>query len=135
MTKVSAAEASSIRFIKLKQGEDMVAFFLGETETHITVRRPLAVRIENDFSSGRQLLEVREWLPPILTDVEEATINKADIMIITAVRESFVEEFVNVVNYFYSVRPKKQETKAIVDRADSKNVLPFFGRDTSNKPN
>lgn len=133
--KMTELNTDTIRFIKFRYGEDVVGFVVGETKTHITIRRPLAVHIQNDFNSGRQLLEVREWLPPILTEVEKADIKKTDIMIITNIRESFKDEIVNLINYFYGVRPKKQITKALVDSANGENVIPFYGKDNSTKPN
>ena len=129
-----------IRFIKLRHGEDLVAFLVEETEEHILIRRPLSVRIENDFILGKQLIEVREWIPPLFTETEEVKVNKADLMLITPVRPSFKTRFMDFINDFYEpTQVSKSELKANQSEKDVEgetkkdNIIPFLGRDFSGK--
>lgn len=127
-----------IRFIKLRHGEDLIAFLVEETETHIRIRRPLAVRIENDFIVGKQLIEVREWIPPLFTETEEVMVNKADLMLITPVRPSFKARFMDFINDFYEPSQqiqKNTENNNTEEQTKKDNIIPFFGRDFSGKLN
>jgi hypothetical protein len=125
----------AVKFIKLRHGEDLIAYLIEETDAEVRLKRPLSIRIENNYATGRQMMDIREWLPPIVTDVEEINISKTDIMVMTGVRDVFRDEFEEVVNYFYAVRSKKKIDKNIGGDDDDNKVIPFILRDTSNKLN
>lgn len=136
------SQVPEIRFIKLRHGEDLIAFLVEETEEYILIRRPLAVRIENDFMLGKQLIEVREWIPPLFTETEEVKINKDDLMLITPVRPSFKSRFMDFINDFYEPMqfPKpelksEQSEKNKNEDVKKDNIIPFLGRDFSGKLN
>jgi hypothetical protein len=99
------------KFYKLVNGQDIVAYELSETESHILIKQPMAIVIENDFTGARQLLNVREWLPPIVTKSDEVQLPKIQIMFILDVNETFKEEFKDVVAFFYGVQPKKRRAR------------------------
>lgn len=125
-----------IKLIKLKNGEDLVAFLLNETDTHLTLKQPLAFSIENEPAYGRQMLNVREWVAPIVAISDTIPIEKEFVVFITDVKESFIEEFKDAVGYLYGVTPKKRTTRR--DAAEiSGKVVPFasFMKDPSDKPN
>jgi hypothetical protein len=123
----SVTESPEIKFIKLRNGSDIVAFILSENESSIHIKRPLYVQVENDFQNGRQMVDVREFLPPIITDAEDVVIPKSDVMTISTVRQSFKDEFNDVVNYFYSVKPRKRDKAK--SNSDDK-IVPFNSRDS-----
>lgn len=122
-----------IKFYKLKNLEDIVAYELESTdENFYRVKRPLAFSVENEPESGRQMLNVREWIPPIVSAVEEILLPKAFVLFSTDVRDSFKEEFTDAVNYLYGVTPRKKSTAS-----KSAKVVPFASilKDPSTKPN
>ena len=121
-----------IKFYKLNTLEDIVAYQLEETDTHYRIRRPLAFRVENEMVTGRQMLNVREWIPPIVSAVEEINLPKTLVVFTTDVRDSFKEEFRDAVEYLYGVTPKKRVKTA----EKGSKVVPFASlmKDTSDKP-
>jgi hypothetical protein len=125
-----------VKLIKLKNGEDIVAYLLNETDTQITVKRPLAFSIENEPMYGRQMLNVREWIAPIVAATDTIPLDKDFIIYITDVKESFVEEFKEAVAYLYGVTPRKRSSKRDTVEASGK-VVPFASmmKDPSGKPN
>lgn len=125
-------EETVIKFYKLNTLEDIVAYQIEETETHYRIRRPLAFRVENEVITGRQMLNVREWIPPIVSSVEEINLPKSVVIFTTDVRDSFKEEFQDAVNYLYGVTPKKRPKSP----EKAANVIPFASlmKDTSDKP-
>lgn len=100
------------KYYKLMNGEDIVAYELSESETHILIKQPMSVMIENDLSGARQLLNVREWLPPIVTKGDEVQLPKTHVIFTLEVNDSFKDEFKDVVAYFYGVVPKKRKVRS-----------------------
>lgn len=122
-----------VKLIKLKNGEDLVAYLIDENEKQIQVRKPLAFTIENEPMYGRQMLNVREWVAPIVAISDTVPLDKDFIIFITDVKESFVAEYKDAVEYLYGVTPRKREkTKDHVGK-----VVPFASlmKDPSGKPN
>lgn len=120
------------KFYKLVNGQDIVAYELSVSEHSILIKQPMAIVIENDFGSAKQLLNVREWLPPIITKGDEVNLPKIHVLFSMDVNESFTEEFKDVVAYFYGVKPKK---KVRVEKSDDRKVvsLASFVKDESGK--
>jgi len=117
-------------FYKLTTGEDIVAYQLSETQHTLLIKQPMVILVENDFGAARQLLNVREWLPPVITKKDEVSLPKKLIVFSIEVNAEFKEEFKQVVAYFYGVKPKR---KARREAGDSK-VVPFtFVKDESGK--
>lgn len=128
-------EEPNIKFFKLKNLEDIVAYELPSTqEGYIRLHRPLVIFVENEIETGRQMLNVREWIPPIVSAVEEIMLSEDYVLFSTEVRDSFKEEFIEAVNYLYSVTPRRKKQNS---SKSSSKVVPFASilKDPSNKPN
>jgi hypothetical protein len=82
--------------------------------------------------AGRQALNVREWVPPIVCANDEIVLLKEYVMFSTDVVESFKGEFIDAVNYLYDVTPVKKPSS----RREG-NVVAFSQllKDPSTKPN
>lgn len=111
---------SNVRFFKLHNGQDLVGYLAKESDNSVIIQRPLVVNIENDFMNARQMLNVREWLPPIITKLDEVELPKELVLLIAEVNDTFAEDFKEVINYFYGVKPKKRERNKSADK-----VVPF----------
>ena len=119
-----------IKFYKLKTNEDIVAFELENLEGRYHIGRPLVFTVENEIMSGRQLLNVREWIPPIVCNTDEIYLSKEYVMFSTDVKDSFKEEFIHATEYLYSVEAVKKPRNT-----KSNNIVPFMLKDPSTKPN
>jgi len=113
------------KFYKLTTGEDIVAYELEDTETHILIKQPMAIVIENNFMAAKQLLNVREWIPPIVAKNDQVNLPKTLIMFSLEVNDEFKHEFATVVSYFYGVAPVKKRPKRERVGSEDKNVIPF----------
>jgi hypothetical protein len=122
----------SLVFLKLRSGDDIVGYLLPKTEphTHHHLSRPLHINVETDLASGRQMIEVKECLPPILVELENMSFAIEDVVILTPIRDSFREELDSVIKLFYSVKPVPRD-RARVKREDGDKIVPFIGRDSS----
>ena len=98
-------EKLPLLFIKLKNGDDIVGYVVHRDESSIKLKRPLVVWVDNDMDSGRQYLQVREWIPPIVVTSDETDISLSDIMLTMDVLERFHKEYGDVAEYFYDVTP------------------------------
>lgn len=98
-----------IKFYKLRTNEDIVAFEEESTETHYKIRRPLAFTVDNEVMAGKQMLNVREWVPPIVCANDTILLPKEYVMFTTDVKESFKEEFVGATDFLYNITPKKKK--------------------------
>lgn len=123
-------EETVVKFYKLKTNEDIVAFQLQDLKGHYKIKRPLAFTVDNEIAAGRQMLNVREWIPPIVCANEIIFLPKEYVMFTTDVKESFIEEFTSVTEFLYNVTPKKKE------RTSSGKVVPISSlmKDSSTKP-
>lgn len=117
-----------VRFYKLKSGENVVGYDMGQNETAYKVKRPLSFIVESDVMSGRQMLDVKEWLPPIVCATEETFIPKEFVLFVTDVKPTFKEEFDEASKFLYNVEPVRKKT-----RKGSDNVT--YLKDPSTKPN
>lgn len=120
-------EQLPIKFYKLKTNEDIVAYEVENTEFCYKISRPLAFTVQNEVQGGRQMLDVREWIPPIVCANDTVYLPKEYVMFSTEVKESFKEEFRDATEFLYSVTPKKVTVK------DSDILLML--KDPSTKPN
>jgi len=115
-----------VKFYKLKTGENLVAFELESTELFYRLRRPLSFTVENEPLSGRQMLDVREWIPPIVCNTDEITLPKEFVMLSTEVKDSFRAEFDEASQFLYNVEPRHRKKREDV---------PLMLKDPSTKPN
>ena len=124
-----------VKLIKLKNGEDIVAYMIEDNPDYLVIKQPIVIAIENEPSIGRQMMNAREWIPPIVAATDSTILSREHIMFIVGVKDSFAKEYKDVVDYFYSVTPKNPTTKSDAELAGK--VIPFASvmKDPSNKPN
>ena len=101
---------SDIRFIKLKNGEDIIAYTTQNKKT-VTVRRPVCIFIENFLDEGRQLLSIREWLPPNIVKVDSVEVPNEDIFCMLEVTEGFQEQYIDICTAFFDTVPTPKKKK------------------------
>ena len=119
-------ERENIRFIKFKNGENIIAFTKDDYDTHIEVTRPIALIFENyEEDDDQQLVKIKEWIPPLIAKFETVTVDKKDIFFILEVQDMFVEHYLELSKLFFEVTTKDEEEKrkkAIKDFADNSVV-------------
>ena len=113
-----------IKFFKLKSGDNLISFVLEENETSFVLKRPIVVEIENDLNSGRQIIDAREWIPPLICTVDQISLSKDRIEFSSEVQDHFKPNYKNAVEFLYSVEPKEKVNNS---SNSSINVIPFSG--------
>lgn len=103
--------SEQIKFLKLRNGEDLVAYVQEEGKNYI-VRRPVAIIIENIFEEAKQLLNIREWLPLTVVEGESTSLPKTEVISIMNVNEEFIEQYHEMCEMFFDNKPSfKKKTK------------------------
>lgn len=111
-----------IKFLKLRNGEDLVAKVTADGDT-LVLKRPVAIMIENIYEEGRQLLNVREWLPPTVVLSDTATIPSCEVIATLEINPEFVEQYEEICEMFFDNKPViKKKTKAKSLSSDDKVV-------------
>ena len=52
-----------IRYVKLNNGEDLIAEIATENELEYTFTNPMKIVVDTDFNTQRQIIFLHPWLP------------------------------------------------------------------------
>jgi hypothetical protein len=92
---------STIKFIRLVTGEDIVANCLINDETqYVDVENPMKVVISRFNNSKKSILIMMPWLPLEVIADEYATLKYEDILTMVDPKESFIEYYCNTVDKY-----------------------------------
>lgn len=102
----------NLKFIRLANGDDVVANIDEETDTTITISNPLVVEVETFIDEGKQLLFMKEYLPQSIVAQKHITIDKEMLLSPPMpIVESFIEQYTSASDYFYNPKEKKAEKR------------------------
>jgi hypothetical protein len=114
---MSNINEDSIRLVKLKNGEDVIAFVEDHGE-FLELTRPIQLLFESlDEIDSEQVVNVREWLPPLIADTESVMINKDNVLFVVEVKKTFSEHFMTVSRMFF------EYSEVVNDERDRKRLL------------
>lgn len=114
-------QGDNVRFIKFKNGENIIAHTKDEYDTHIEIARPIALIFENyGEDDDQQIVKIKEWLPPLIAKFDTVTIDKKEIFFILEVQSLFLEHYLEISDMFFNILPKEEDKrrKAIKEQAD-----------------
>jgi hypothetical protein len=102
-----------IQFIKLTNGETLIADVLGETDYNVTVLNPIEVSIKGVSSETRASMIGYQWLP-LLEDENIIDIKSKHVIAMSDASIEVKEFYVDVVDqYLYPEKYEKQERETI----------------------
>ena len=87
----------AIKLIRLKTGEDIIAYLEQVDKLNFIVREPMAVLIKHDYKANRQIIMMEHWLPTQVILHNEAFITESDILTILEPTVDFIEHFENSI--------------------------------------
>lgn len=125
--KVEEQPKLTAKFIKLNNGEDIVAYVLEENDKFIRIQKPMEVHIDNDLPTARQMLNVREWIPPLIVKTDTVDLPMDYVLLVMELTEHFHTEFGDIVSYFYSVTPRDKKKPSKKD-AKVVSISDIFGK-------
>lgn len=133
MTSKKKEPVLTAKFIKMMNGEDIVAYVLEENEHFIRIQKPMEVHIQNDLPSAKQMLNVREWIPPLIVKVDVVEIPLTQVLMVMELTDSFQREFADIISYFYSVKPVERDA-ARNKSGKVVSISDIFGKDKGGGP-
>jgi hypothetical protein len=102
-----------IQFIKLANGETLIADVLGETDYNVTVLNPIEVSIKGVSSETRASMIGYQWLP-LLEDENIIDIKSKHVIAMSDASIEVKEFYVDVVDqYLYPEKYEEQERETI----------------------
>jgi hypothetical protein len=115
----------TVRFIKLRNGENIVA----HTEMHddfMYLARPILMDFDNygDFDE-QQILRIKEWVPPLIAKFDYVTIDMKEVFFVLEVQDTFLQNYLEVSEIFFSVIPKESQKKKVLQENADKTVVSF----------
>lgn len=125
--------SEEIRFIRLRNGDDLVAYTT-ELPTSIVVRRPIGIQIETIIEMNKQIVTMYEWLSPSVAKYESITLNMEDVLLCLPVQDDFGERYVSMCDILFApeayegrMKPKKKK-KTLKEELQEKsnNVVSLF---------
>ena len=88
----------AIKVLRLKSGEDIIAYLEQVDKLNFIVREPMVVLIKSDVRSGKQVIMMDHWLPAPLIKHNEAFLAEDEIITILEPTSEFSEYFENAVD-------------------------------------
>lgn len=117
-------DEKNVRFIKFKNGDNIIAYTKDEYDTHIEVARPIALIFENyDDDDEQQLVKIKEWIPPLIAKFDTVTVDKKEIFFILEVQQTFVDHYLELSDLFFNVAPKEEERKRAIRGVADQDVI------------
>lgn len=103
---MSEDKDSELKFIRLRSIPDDLVGYVTFHEEHLTIEMPLRIEIETYFEEGRQILALQEYLPQSVIELKEIEFPYDDVLFTTPIREEFVEQYLQVSEFFYNNKSK-----------------------------
>jgi len=95
-----------LKFVRLRYQPDDLVGYVKYGEDCIHIELPLRVEVDTDFEEGRQILSLQEYLPQSIIDLKEVTFEMNEVLLITPIREDFVQQYRQVSQFFYNNQAK-----------------------------
>jgi len=83
----------TIRILRLKNGEDIIAYIEEIDKFNFILREPMVVLVKFDNRTGRQTILIDNWLPKTVIRNNEALITESEILTMMEPTAEFSEYF------------------------------------------
>lgn len=118
-----------IRFIKLKNGDDLVAYVKELPDNKTEIARPIQMIFEViDEVDDQQILSMKEWLPPLVVQSDSVVIDSSEIMFTTKLKRAFLDHFINLSGLIFdydTMAELNREKKKLLQESADKTVVSF----------
>jgi hypothetical protein len=87
----------AVKLIRLKSGEDIIAYIEQVDKLNFVVREPMVVLSKQDLKNGKHIIMMDHWLPVPLIRHNEAFITESEIITMLEPTSDFSEYYENAV--------------------------------------
>lgn len=113
----------AVKILRLKSGEDIIAYFEQVDKLNFIVREPMVVMVKSDMKSGKQVIMMDHWLPAPLIKHNEAFITESEVITILEPTSEFSEYFENAVDAIHRAKSGEEEIPSENEEEMSKDLM------------
>ena len=126
-------EETKVKFLRLSNGEDIIAAIKSSTNSTFLVENPMRVIVDADLDAGRQTIYMHNWMPQGIAKDNGCNINIKDIIFTAEVEEDIMDYYRGVVFEMIEDRGtyKRTDKKEKVLSNENSKVITFPGTKNS----
>jgi hypothetical protein len=113
----------AIKILRLKSGEDIIAYLEQVDKLNFIVREPMVVLLKSDARSGKQIIMMDHWLPAPLIQHNEAFITENEIVTILEPTSEFSEYFEDAVDTIHRAKSAGGEVSDSDEEGMSQDLM------------
>jgi hypothetical protein len=113
----------AIKILRLKSGEDIIAYLEQVDKLNFIVREPMVVLLKSDARSGKQIIMMDHWLPAPLIQNNEAFITENEIVTILEPTSEFSEYFEGAVDAIKKAKSTGEEMSNPDDEVMNQDLM------------
>jgi hypothetical protein len=99
----------AVKVLRLKTGEDIIAYLEQVDKLNFIVREPMVFMFKNNPKTGRDIVMMDHWLPVQLLKHNEAFLAENEIVTILEPTSEFSEYFENAVDSIHKAKSVVEE--------------------------
>jgi hypothetical protein len=126
-------EETKVKFLRLSNGEDIIAVIKGSTKSTFLIENPMRVIVDADLDAGRQTIYMHNWMPQGIAKDNGCNLNLKDIIFTAEVEEDIIDYYKGVVFEMIEDRGtyKRTDKKEKVLSNNNSKVITFPGSKNS----
>jgi hypothetical protein len=126
-------EETKVKFLRLSNGEDIIAVIKGSTRSSFLVENPMRVIVDADLDAGKQTIYMHNWMPQGIAKDNGCNLNLKDIIFTAEVEEDIIDYYKGVVFEMIEDRGtyKRTDKKEKVLSNNNSKVITFPGSKNS----
>jgi hypothetical protein len=124
-------QEKNVKFIKLNNGEDLIAEIEDSNEMQFTFKNPMKIIVDTDLETSKQIIFLHPWLPSGVVQMNSINLPSNVVFLTTEVLDDVRDYYVNMVSEveMSEMIKKKQKRKkkkvASSEPLETDNVLDF----------
>lgn len=126
-------EETEVKFLRLSNGEDIIAVIKSSTKSTFLVENPMRVIVDADLDAGRQTIYMHNWMPQGIAKDNGCNLNLKDIIFTAEVEEDIIDYYKGVVFEMIEDRGtyKRTDKKEKVFSNNNSKIITFPGSKNS----
>jgi hypothetical protein len=126
-------EETKVKFLRLSNGEDIIAVIKGSTKSTFLIENPMRVIVDADLDAGRQTIYMHNWMPQGIAKDNGCNLNLKDIIFTAEVEEDIIDYYKGVVFEMIEDRGtyKRTDKKEKVLSNNNSKIITFPGSKNS----
>jgi hypothetical protein len=124
---------NKVSFIRLLNGDDLIAEVISATKTLIIIKNPMLIINNIEIEEGRQTLILYPWIPQGIALGNTAEIRVSNILMINEIEPEILDYYKGIVEHAFATKPKVVSSTTPKASESGKNVISFTDASLKNK--